>query len=164
MRAIHTLLAAFQVLHERGYEGLKVYTEIYETGHWRCGLGVVGQPRSFDDSYRYTSAAGWAYFASVDSSEPFGRLTHDGIPPERLADLFAERHPEFLRGSRFTCKPYAVWYELLLRTCGRDGCFVLQDSAGGFDARQQGFGQIRHDGGEHDRFPLAPCSSARYVS
>lgn len=71
--APRALLEAVRVLHERGYEGVRVYPYIYGAGHWRCELSIIGQPlRAGERFLRYSSANNWR-FTSQDPDEPCSR-------------------------------------------------------------------------------------------
>ncbi len=155
MDAVYALLCSFRDLHRRGYERLKVYAYLYETGHWRCHLGVVGYPTpDIANTYRYTSGAGWQFFASAGNR--YQREDFTDVTPDRLAELLQEAYPKLMGRARSACRPYAVWYELLLEACGREGYFVM-NAPPDYDAKEAGYVQVHRRDGSEARFPLAPA-------
>jgi hypothetical protein len=155
MDPIPTLLEAIHVLHQRGHERLKVYAYVYGTGHWRCTLGIVGLPMpEFDDTFNYSDAAGWQFFSAATEPDILHDRSFLGMSPGDLADLLHQHHAKLLKRAQAKCRPYAVWYELLLEACGPDGWFVMAEDY--FDAREEGYVQV-HRRDARARFPLAPA-------
>jgi hypothetical protein len=155
MDAVPTLLASFQELHRQGCERLKVHAYVYETGHWRCALGVVGRPMlDLHSTFRYSSGASWQFFAGSGTGERGEDLTY--ITPGSLAELFVKRYPQLMDQARHACKPYAIWYELLMEACGPDGNFVMS-APPDYDAKQAGYVRVYRRDAVPARFPLAPA-------
>lgn len=144
LSAPRALLEAVRVLHERGYEGLRVYPYVYGTGHWRCELSVIGQPvRGGARLLRYSSASGWR-FTSGEGEEP--------RPPEQIAD-----RPQALPGleqTRLACPAYRVWFRVLLQHAGPSALPYHADDT--FDAVREGCVRLYGRDGASGEFPLAP--------
>lgn len=144
LSAPRALLEAVRILHERGYEGVRVYPYIYGTGHWRCELSTVGQPlRSGERFLHYSSANNWK-FTSQDPDE--------ARTPEQIADRL--QSIPGLERTRFACPAYRIWYRVLLHHIGPDALPYHADEY--FDAMREGcvrFNSRSQPGGE---FPLAP--------
>lgn len=114
-----TIIAAVALLHERGFQGVRVLANFYATGHWRCRV-VVSEPGGGDHPsderstlLAYTNGMGW---------DPFPVRTASAIA-DRLQSA-AEQFP----AARRPDPRYAAWLaELRLRTGG--GSFVMSEDA-----------------------------------
>jgi hypothetical protein len=140
-----TLLEAVRVMHERGFEGLRVHALLHGTGHWRCTLSAIGQPVLGGRTYlRYSSANKWRFLAG-GVEEP--------CAPEQLADRL--QAVPGIEATQLDCLPYRVWFRVLLQHIGPDSVPYHADSDGYFDALREGC--IRYTGpGGQGEFPLAP--------
>ena len=140
-----TLLEAVRVMHERGFEGLRVHPVLHGTGHWRCTLSAIGQPVLGGRTYvRYSSANKWKFLPS-GAEEP--------CEPEELADRL--QWVSGIDSTRILCPAYRIWFRVLLQHIGHNAVPYHADSDGYFDAQREGF--IRYTGaGAHGEFPLAP--------
>lgn len=145
--APRALLEAVRILHERGYERLRVYPYLYGTGHWRCELSIVGQPlRAGERLLHYSSASNWR-FTREDADEPRA--------PEQIADRL--QAIAGLERTRLACPPYRVWFRVLLQhssqLAGPDALPYHADEY--FDAVREGCVRFSGPGGRGE-FPLAP--------
>jgi hypothetical protein len=157
-RSLIGLLQSFLVLHQRRHEGLRVYAYIYETGHWRCALGVIGEPLNHvNNDFEYSSGAQWEFFNSNSGNANLVDPDLVLASHNDVADLMSEHQPALLERARFSCTPYAVWYQALLEACGPDGCFWMRgNSPSAYDARGAGYVHVERRPGVETRFPLSP--------
>lgn len=140
------LLEAVRLLHERGFEGVRFYGRLHGTGHWRCTLGVVGQPlQTGTQLLRYTSASHWRFWRE-DADEP--------CTAEQLAHRL-QALPGF-EVTRFACPTYRVWFRVLLQHIGPDAVPYHGDSDGYFDAVSEGCVRFISRAGQSGDFPLPP--------
>jgi len=119
------VLEMVRVLHERGYEHLRVAPGMAPSGmSWRCAVTHTGnirpdhgaKARDFEaDSAHYTSAAGGEYFQWTDAAED---------TPEELAAKFIARFPEIAGKGRGPDPAYAQWF-LEMLALARQGTFAI---------------------------------------
>ncbi len=117
------LVAAVALLHERGWEGVRIAANFYATGHWRCRVYVPwpGDPTGPGDErdvlLAYSSGAGADVFRDGRTAWTPAQIA------DRLAAAAAE-HPHAARPD----PAYAAWVrELRARTGG--GAFVMHEDA-----------------------------------
>jgi hypothetical protein len=147
-----TLLEAVRIVHRAGYESLRVQAYFYATGHWRCELGLVGNPLSAGRTvFRYTEASEWDFFG-------------DGDDQTKTPDQVAARLTATIAGDPTAPKPakaYAIWYSTLLDYSAPHGLFSLWDDSG-YRALTAGYVELRYPAGytlatnQSRQFPLSP--------
>lgn len=103
---------AVALLHDRGYEGVRIRANFYATGHWRCRIYV---PQPGDDPalqrdviLSYTNGRAWDLFGDGRTGWDAGSLA------DALQEL-ADAHP----ASRRADPEYVAWLrEVRTRTGG----------------------------------------------
>ncbi|WIB58760.1 hypothetical protein DEJ13_09765 [Curtobacterium sp. MCLR17_007] len=130
----HTFLQAVRLLHQRGWESVRVFPELYEIGDWRCWLNASG----FGSGRRPFRMA--VYLGSEDWEMPFEHDPSDPLTPEQIADGL---EPGLDDRARQADPSYGPWFEELLRRSGPDALPVFR---GGGLARGAGPAVIGQDG------------------
>lgn len=115
MKNALAVLEMVGILHERGYEHLRVAPGMSPSGmSWRCSVTHRGNIRPdhgaktiefYEDTVHYTSAAGNRFFDWEDAQED---------TPDRLADKFEQRFPEILENATGADPEYVAWYVTML--------------------------------------------------
>lgn len=96
------IVHAVALLHERGWEGVRIRANYYATGHWRCRVYV---PHPGDDPVlerdvllAYTNGRGWDVFGD-------GREAWDAASLADALEVLAGAHPAARRDD----PEYAAW-------------------------------------------------------
>ena len=123
------IVAAVALLHERGFQGIRINANFYATGHWRCRVFVPepGEAAEQNILLSYTSGSGW---------EPFPDPTVEGIADTLAAAAAAHT------GADRADPAYVAWLaELHERTDG--GSFVMWEDAYSSEHMWQQRGLVR---------------------
>jgi endonuclease/exonuclease/phosphatase family metal-dependent hydrolase len=117
--ACRTLLEMVQVLHQRGYERIRINPGMAPSGcYWRCGIlpaSMTVRGRSdigYVEPARYSSGQGKKYFGWTDTISD---------SPETLATKFVERFLSLAREGFGRDPAYASWYSRMLKETAPDG-------------------------------------------
>ena len=109
------ILEMVAVLHERGYERLRIVPGMSASGiYWRCGVTHMDNinpdhgaeaTEFWEDVAHYTSATENHYFEWEDAEDD---------DPAQLADKFIERFPDIVKLGRGSDPDYTTWYQTML--------------------------------------------------
>ncbi|MCJ1713885.1 hypothetical protein [Curtobacterium sp. VKM Ac-2922] len=130
----YTFLQAVQVLHQRGWQSVRVFPELYEIGDWRCWLTASGSG-SGRRPFRMA-----VYIGSEDWEMPFEHDPSEALTPEQIADGL---EPGLDPRARLADPSYGPWFGELLRQCGPHALPVFR---GGGLGRRSGPAVIGQDG------------------
>jgi len=104
----HAFLQAVAVLHRRGWESVRVFTELYEIGDWRCWLHASGW-RSGRRPFRLG-----LYIGADDWEMPFPHDPSASMTPDEIADAL---ELDLDARGREPDPEYGPWYAELIRQC-----------------------------------------------
>jgi hypothetical protein len=102
-RTARNVLEMVGVLHDSGYEALRIQAGLSASGiYWRIEIGTVQLP----EKARYSTAQATQYFGWSDAAED---------TPQELAQKFLARFPAIATASHKKARKYREWYAAMLR-------------------------------------------------
>ena len=179
------LLQGVRVLHERGYEGVRVFPGLSPSNvFWRLGITLSKYFEPRKDDYGPKHDAPLLTYGNAAGSQ-FGRYrVISNTPPEAVATMLLDQMPEL--ATRHSDPEYVVWYRALcLRfvrawiPCRRHTAIPMSRRGVGTSAARSSFPTHRHrrgDGSASDGcaavdgpawakgLPQAPASSVPQIA
>lgn len=119
-----SILEMVRVLHERGYELLRICPGMSSSGmHWRCSMTHRDNTQPdhgamtlvWDSAIHYTTADRTEYFGWDDASDD---------SKEELAEKFEQRFPDLIASTAGRDPEYVAWYVEMLGMARR-GIFPI---------------------------------------
>lgn len=130
----YTFLQAVRLLHQRGWQSVRVFPELYAIGDWRCWLTASGSS-SARRPFRMA-----VYVGSEDWAMPFAHDPSTALTAEQIADGL---EPLLDARARQADPAYGPWFADLL---GRSGTSALPIFRGAGVPRGSGPAVIGPDG------------------
>jgi len=111
------VLLMVRVLHQRGYEQLRISPGMSRSGmHWRCSVTSAMNIKSENGAWlaRYNEELVW-FYTSANQDAYFNQRPEPDATPAELADEFVQLFPNISASAKCGDAAYIRWYEEMLR-------------------------------------------------
>ena len=131
------VLLMVQVLHERGYQRLRIAPGMSASGaYWRCSVTPVTNMLRENGARLQDWDGLVAHYTTGQEQQYFGWDDAADATPARMAELFIERFPDVAAAGLGPDWAYAGWYQELMRLTDPDAFPIaysdyFDDAAGG---------------------------------